>query len=133
LRRPTTKAVKVQPGDQIIVRAALPHDSNLARLYVWAKEFGSDDFSPYVRNTDVISTNGMPQMLSPLSMRLVSNRHKHTISFVSDIKGQIVIVQEVDTGEDKLAKVELDLVMADSSRLDRFKRRLIEWPRTVRL
>jgi hypothetical protein len=125
--------VKVQPGDEIVVRAALPHDTNLARLYVWAKELGCDDFSPYVQNTDVISTNGMPQMLSPMSMRLVSHRSEHKISFVADIKGQIVIVQEVDTSEDKLAKVSLDRVMARCSRLDRFKRRLIEWPRTVRL
>lgn len=133
MRLVVTKAVKVQPGDEVIVRAALPPDLGLARLYVWAKQSECDEFSPYVLNTDVISTNGLPQMLTPLSMRLVQQRPSHEISFVSDIKGQIVIVQEVDTANDKLAKVNVDRIMADKSRLGRFKRRVTEWPTTVKL
>jgi hypothetical protein len=133
LRKTATKAVKVQPGDEIIVRAALPPDLGLARLYVWAKEGESTNFSPYVLDTDVIPTNGMPQMLTPLSMRLVPQRSIHKISFLADIRGQIVIVQEVDTKEDKIAKVSLEVNMATTSRLSRFKRRLTEWPKTVTL
>jgi len=133
MRKTATKAVKVQPGDEVIVRAALPPKLGLARLYVWAKQSGSNEFSPYVLGTDIIDLNGRPNMLSPMSIRLVPERPKHRISFVADMKGQIVIVQEVDTREDKIAEVRLDLVMANTSRLDRFKRRLIEWPKTIRL
>jgi hypothetical protein len=133
MRLTTTKAVKVQPGDAVVVRAALPPDQGLARLYVWARESNSDQFSPYVQGTDVIAMDGAPQMLSPLSMRLVPQRPTHKISFVSDIKGQIVIVQEVDTREDKIAEVTLERVMMNHSKLQRFKRRLIEWPMTVKL
>jgi hypothetical protein len=123
----------VQPGDEVIVQAALRPDQGLARLYVWAKQFECDEFSPYVLNTDAISLDGTPQFLSPLSIRLVPQRPAHKISFKSDIKGQIVIVQEVDTRDDEVAKVSLELVMADSSKLSRFKRRLTEWPTTVKL
>lgn len=133
MRRTATKAVKVEPGDAVVVRATLPPASGLARLYVWAKQTGSNQFSPYVQNTDAVAKDGMPQMLSPLSMRLVEQRPSHRISFVSDIEGQVVIVQEVDTREDKLAEVTLDLSMATKSKLNRFKRRLTEWPRTVTL
>jgi hypothetical protein len=133
LRKTATKAVKVQPGDEVIVKAALQPEQGLARLYVWAKDSLSDEFSPYVLNNDVISISGIPQMLVPLSMRLVPQRSAHQLSFVADIKGQIVIVQEVDTREDKLAKVVLERVMVKSSRLNYFKRRLTEWPKTVRL
>ena len=86
MRRTATKAVKVQPGDEVVVQAELPPDTTLARLYVWAKEFECDEFSPYVQGTDVIAVNGQPQMLSPLSMRLVPQRSSHQISFRSDIK-----------------------------------------------
>ena len=133
MRRTATKAVKVQPGDAVVVKAALPPDSGLARLYVWAKESGSEKFSPYVQGIDAISVTGAPNMLSPLSMRLVEQRPAHKISFVADIEGQIVIVQEVDTREDKIAEVSLECVMMTKSRLSRFKRRLTEWPMTVKL
>ena len=133
MRRIVTKAVKVQPNDEVIVRAALPPDTTLARLYVWAKESECDEFSPYVIGPDVITVNGQPVMLTPLNIRLVEQRPSHQISFHCDIKGQIVIVQEVDTRDDKLAEVHLDLKMADRSRLQRFKRRLTEWPKTVTL
>jgi len=133
LRKTATKAVRVQPGDEIIVRAVLPPELGLARLYVWARLSDDANFSPYVQNTDVIAKDGLPQMLSPLSMRLVSQRPAHKISFVADIKGQIVIIQEVDTHEDRIAEVSLDLIMAATSRLNRFKRRLTEWPKTVKL
>jgi len=133
VRKTATKAVRVRPGDEIIVRAALPADLGLARLYVWAKQVGSDQFSPYVLGTDVIDLGELPNMLSPISMRLVPQRPAHKISFVADMKGQIVIVQEVDTRDDKVAEVSLDLIMATTSRLDRFKRRLTEWPKTVKL
>lgn len=133
MRKTATKAVKVQPGDEVIVRAALPRDLKLARLYVWAKELGCDGFSPYVQNTDSIALDGTPPLLTPMSMRLVPQRPAHEISFVADMAGQIVIVQEVDTREDKLADVKLERYIATVSRLGRFKRRLMEWPRTVTL
>jgi hypothetical protein len=133
LRKTATKAIKVHPGDSVVVRAALPSDSGLARLYVWAKEDGTDTFSPYVQGIDAVELDGRPTMLKPMSMRLVSHRPQHKISFVADMKGQIVIVQEVDTFEDKVAEVSIDLVMATKSKLSRFKRRLTEWPTTVRL
>jgi len=133
VRRTATKAVKVQPGDQIVVRAALPPNSGLARLYVWMKESGSSQFSPYVFDPNALALNGRPTMLPTLSMRLVPQRPAHTISFMADSEGQVVIVQEVDTYDDKLADVVLDLYMGNRSRLGRLKRRLIEWPKTVTL
>ena len=135
MRRTVTKAIKVQPYDEVIVRAALPPDSRLARLYVWAKQSKSNEFSPYAVGQEGggIVLNGQPIMLTPLNIRLVEQRPSHQISFRSDIEGQIVIVQEVDTRDDKVAEVNLDLHMANRSKIVRFKRRLTEWPKTVTL
>jgi len=133
VRKVASRAIRVQPGDEVVVRAALPFNVGLARLYVWAKQKGCDQFSPYVLGADTIPINGFPTMLSPLSMRLVEARPIHKISFTSDIKGQIVIVQEVDSLSDKPARIDIELYMTTTSPLGRFKRRLTEWPQRVKL
>jgi hypothetical protein len=124
----------VQPGDEVIVRAALPTELKLARLYIWAKQIGDSEFSPYVHGLTIptISLDKIPQMYKPLSMRLVGKNRSDKISFVSDITGEIVVIQEVDTKDDKLANVKIELVMIGNS-LERFKRRITEWPKTVTL
>lgn len=135
MRVVVTRAIKVQPGDQVIVRAALSSGLQLARLYVWARQKEDTDFSPYVLGLgeEQVSLNDTPQMHKPLSMRLVSRKRSDKISFVSDIEGQIVVVQEVDSVNDKVADVKLESIMNERSKLKKLKRRLIEWPKRVKL
>ena len=121
MRRTATKAVKVQPGDEVVVQAELSPDTTLARLYVWAKEFECDEFSPYVQGTDVIAVNGQPQMLSPLSMRLVPQRSSHQIRFQVEYKGPGYYCQDRLLAVVNSLKVHLDLKMGSTSKFGRFK------------
>jgi hypothetical protein len=135
VRLVVTKAVKVQPGDEVIIRAALSSGTSLARLYIWARQKEDTQFSPYVQGlgAEVVSPGGSPQMHKPLSMRLISKKRSDKVSFISDIEGQIVVIQEVDSIRDKTADVKIELVMVNDSSLARFKRRITEWPKTVQL
>jgi hypothetical protein len=134
LRLAATRSTKVQPGDEVIVRAALSSGVQLARLYVWAKQIGDAEFSPYVHGLSLptVLLNNTPQMHKPLSMRLVGKRRSDKISFMSDISGEVVVIQEVDTKNDKVANAKIELIMAGGW-LERFIRRITEWPKTVTL
>lgn len=135
MRKVVTRAIKVQPGDEVIIRAALYVEQTLARLYVWARQTEDTEFSPYVQGLSVesVSLNTTPQMHKPLSLRLIPKKRSDKVSFISDIEGQIVVVQEVDSIRDKTADVKIELVMGGNSRFEHLKRRVLEWPKTVQL
>lgn len=137
MRLPVTKALRVKPGDLIVVRASLPVGGKLARLYAWVKQDGDNEFSPYVQglneNIVVLDSDGHPHMFQTIYMRLVEQRPSNSISFMADFNGKIVIIQEVDTKNDKVANVRLERTMRHAPVLSQLKRRLTEWPTTIRL
>ena len=49
----------------------------------------------------------MPPLLTPLSIRLVPAQPVRELSFEADIDGFILVMQEVDTPKDPLAKVRM--------------------------
>lgn len=107
MRVTASKAVRVGPGDEVVIQAQLPKTARTSRLYVFAKVKG-EEFSPYVANAEsVLVSNGRPQMLSPMSLRLVEKQPERSISFVSDIDGRICVMQEIDTKDEPLAKVRI--------------------------
>ena len=96
------KAIRVGPGDEVVIRGQLPSSSKLARLYVFAKE-GDAEYSPYVENLgSLLAVSGdRPQMYTPMSMRLDSYRSQRELTFVADIDGYIRVMQEIDKGDPK--------------------------------
>jgi hypothetical protein len=130
VRLPATKAIRVGPGDQVIVRGQLPASVKLGRLYVFASEKGAP-FSPYVHGVaDMLVANGRPQMMSQLSMRLVPAVPVRELSFVSDIDGYICIMQEVDTAAEPGAKVRVVCTInPELGWMDWLKRKAARWQR----
>lgn len=101
MRVRASKPLRVGPGDTVVVRGQLPSTAQLGRLFVFASENGSQ-FSPYVQHVaDIVVENGRPQMLRPVSMRLLRGQPTRELSFVSDIDGFICVMQELDSGEPK--------------------------------
>jgi hypothetical protein len=96
------KAIRVGPGDEVVIRGQLPSSGKLARLYVFAKE-GDAEYSPYVENLgSLLAVSGdRPQMYTPMSMRLDSYRSQRELTFVADIDGYIRVMQEIDKGDPK--------------------------------
>ena len=128
MRVPVGKALRVAPGDEVVIRGTLPTAAKLGRLFVFASENGAQ-FSPYVPNVaDIIVSNGMPTMLSPLSMRLLTERADRQIKFKADIDGFIQVMQEVDDATDPLAKVKLArTINPDLGWIDWAKRKISSW------
>ena len=128
MRVPVGKALRVGRGDEVVVRGTLPPPGKLGRLFVFASENGAQ-FSPYVPNVaDIIVSNGMPTMLSPLTMRLLTERADRQIKFTADIDGFIQVMQEVDEATDPLAKVRLSrTINPDLGWIDWAKRKLTTW------
>lgn len=106
MRVAASKSIRVGPGDKIAIQAQLPAMARTSRLYVFAKGKG-EEFSPYVANIGLMVSNGAPQMLSPMSMRLAEKAPQKSISFVSDLDGHVCVMQEVDTKDELLAKVKI--------------------------
>ena len=98
------KAIRVGPGDVVVIRGQLAANAKLGRLYVFARE-GDAPFSPYVENIgDLLAVSGdRPQMYTPMSMRLDSYKPQREVSFVADIDGWIRVMQEVDRPNDPKA------------------------------
>ena len=95
------RALRVGPGDEVVIRGQLPAQAKLGRLFVFAKE-GEADYSPYVANVrEKMAVGDMPQMLSPMMLRLDSYRRQSEISFTADIDGYIRVMQEIDKGDPK--------------------------------
>jgi hypothetical protein len=77
----------------------------LGRLYVFAREGGDPEYSPYIPGLASMPEFETPTMTSPLYVRLSSARPEHQISFKSDIDGWVRIYQEVDEAKDARADV----------------------------
>jgi hypothetical protein len=108
VRKPVTRALKVWPGDKVVIRASLPFAATLGRLVVFAAEGVGAEFSPYVPDlAEHLALDGPPPLLTPLSLRLTDSQPIRIISFVSDIAARIRVFQEIDTDRDLLAKVEI--------------------------
>jgi hypothetical protein len=122
------RAVRVGPGDRIVIRGQLPHDGKLGRLYVFASENGAP-FSPYVHGVaNMLAVNGQPQMMSQLSLRLVPAHPVRELSFVSDIDGFICIMQEVDALTDPRAKIRIACTInPELGWKDWLKRKVAQW------
>ena len=107
MRVAASKSVRVGPGDEVVIQAQQSKIARTSRLYVFAKGKG-EQFSPYVPNVDaMLVSNGRPQMMSPMSLRLVEKQPEKSISFVSDIDGRVCVMQEIDTKDEPLAKVRI--------------------------
>ncbi|WP_156435238.1 hypothetical protein [Bradyrhizobium lablabi] len=124
------RAIRVGPGDQVVVRGQLAA-AKLGRLYVFACERGNDHFSPYV--PDMSSLVGSePKLLSTMALRLTEDRPEREISFVSDIDGFVRIMQEVDTAKDPRAKVKLTRTICPDlpwpERMLRLITGILTWP-----
>lgn len=107
MRVTVSKALRVQPGDQVVIRAELRSGERLGRLFVFARELAEDRFSPYVQGLYHEIASREPVMHTPLSLRLVEQMPERELSFVADLDGYICITQEVDTPKDKTAKVRM--------------------------
>ncbi|MEY9235394.1 hypothetical protein ABIF78_007717 [Bradyrhizobium japonicum] len=106
------KALRVGPGDEVIIRGQLPASSRLSRLFVFAKE-GAMEYSPYVKDIRIkMAVGGPPQLYSPLSMRLDTNRDSRELSFFVDFDGYIRVMQEVDTPKEARAKIRLKRIIS---------------------
>lgn len=103
MRVPASRALRVGPGDEVIIQARLPTPAKLGRLFVFASDGGP--YSPYVNDIDVPFDK--PKMLMPLSMRLTQQSPKREMRFISSIDGRIRVMQEIDTVDDHLAKIRL--------------------------
>ena len=130
MRAPVGRIVRVWPGDQLVVRARLPAEVSLARLFVFARASEDSDFSPYVPQFETIGDR--PTMLSLMSLRLTTQNPARTSVFDVDIRGCVRIMQEVDTARDVLAVVKIRRIAAPStSPLMRVVRKMVElvsWP-----
>lgn len=106
MRVAVTKPLRIEPGDQIVVQARFPANApGWGRLYVFASE-GDVEFSPYVANVNHLEED-MPRMYYPVSMRVMPGETARQLSFVSDIDGRIVVMQEMDTPRDPRAQVKV--------------------------
>lgn len=102
------RALRVGPGDEVVIRGRLISSSKLARLFVFARE-GDAEFSPYVENLgSMLAVSGeKPQMYTPMSLRLDSARSSRELSFTADIDGFIRVMQEVDKLDEPRAVISL--------------------------
>lgn len=108
MRVAASKAYRVGPGDEVVIRGQLPAASQLGRLYVFASAEGGE-FAPYVRNAGNVPVEaGLPMMQTPVSMRLVRSHPAREISFTSDIDGFICVMQEVDDATDPKARIKVE-------------------------
>lgn len=103
MRVPVGKALRVGPGDEVVVQARLPMSSKLGRLFVFASDGG--EYSPYTDDVDVVSDK--PRMVTPMSLRLTPQNPLRELKFVSCVDGCIRIMQEIDTANEQRAKIRI--------------------------
>jgi hypothetical protein len=121
------KALRVGPGDEVLIRGQLPSNSRLARLFVFAKE-SNGQFAPYVANLLAVAVGDTPRMHMPMSLRLDSYRNEKEISFVSDFDGSVQVMQEIDTAKDPRAIVKIKRkINPHLSWKEKLTRRFLAW------
>lgn len=99
------RALRVSPGDEIVLRARLPEGRRLGRLFVFMREREGADFSPYVPSDDLVTDE--PKMHNLMSMRLTYERPDRSVKFIADFDGHVCLMQEIDDASEPLAKVRL--------------------------
>jgi len=130
MRLAVGRAIKVGPGDKVVVQARLPAGSaKLGRLFVFAKEKSNTGYSPYVAglSSGVMADNGEPNMHSPLTLRLTEGQPTRQLKFVADIHGHIQVMQEVDTADEVLAKVKMSRQICPYIGWKEWLSRLMPW------
>lgn len=135
VRRVISKALRVQPGDQVIVRAALTGEQKLGRLFVFARETTEERFSPYVQGMYNEFASREPTMHKPMMLRLIEQMPERELSFVADIDGYVCICQELDTLLDPHAKVRMKRIISQhlgwKARAQRTISRIFQWPQKI--
>lgn len=135
MRVTVSKAVRVQPGDEVVVRAELQRGERLGRLFVFARETTEDRFSPYVQGMYNEFAAREPVMHSPMTLRLVEQMPERELSFIADIDGFVCVTQEVDTAKDKTARVRIKRNIPQHLGFKEWFRRLItgmfQWPTKI--
>lgn len=105
------KALRVGPGDEVVVTARLSPPASLGRLFVFVKQRGDSGYSPYVPAPvlipGAIKLDDKPPMQMPLYIRLTSNSPLRELKFDSDVDGSICVMQEIDTFDDPRVAVKL--------------------------
>lgn len=135
MRVNVSRALRVQPGDEVIVRAELRRGERLGRLFVFARELTEDRFSPYVQGLYNEIASKEPVLHSPMMLRLVEQMPERELSFVADIDGFVCVTQEVDTAKDKTARVRLKRIVPSHLGPREWLRRTIigifQWPTKI--
>jgi hypothetical protein len=102
-----SRYLRVRVGDDVLIRARLPARGKLARLHVFAKDRQDERMSPYVLGASVVAGANMPQMATPLMLRVTEKHRVRVLRFKADIDGYICLMQEVDLRQDPRARVML--------------------------
>lgn len=79
----------------------------LARLAVFSAATGDPEFSPFVPNAALAAAMDPPQLLQPLILRLTEAEPEKRLYVRADLEGYVCVVQEVDTANEPLVKVQL--------------------------
>lgn len=104
----TGRALRVGPGDEVVVRARLPaQSSKLSRLFVFAKPVTDEQFAPYVPQLPTLVDSLYPSLQSMLSLRLTQAQPARELKFTADINGRICIMQEIDIANEPRARVQI--------------------------
>ena len=76
---------------------------------MFASENGGSNFAPYVPHVaDLLAGSELPQMFSPLALRVSEQTPLRTMQFTADIDGRILVMQDVDTPKDHKVQVKLE-------------------------
>lgn len=130
-----SKALRVQPGDQIIIRAALKPPMKLGRLFVFAREVNEERFSPYVQGMYNEFASREPVMHRPMMLRLIEALPERELSFVADIDGYVCITQESDLLLDPHARVRIRRILPPNigwkAWLQRVCAGIFQWPQKI--
>lgn len=106
MRVPVSRALRIEPGDTVNIRARLVLPGKLHRLFVFSKDRAGGDYSPYVA-AQLLDFGGEPRMVSALGLRVSEALPTRELHFVADFDGYIKIMQEVDRPNDVRARVSL--------------------------
>lgn len=105
MRVPASRALRVEPGDKVCLRAWLTLPGKLHRLFVFSKERTGGDYSPYVAAQ--LIDFGEPRMVAALGLRVSEALPTRELNFEADFDGYVKVMQEVDRPRDPVAKVSL--------------------------
>ena len=123
------KALRVGPGDEVLIRGQLPSNSRLARLFVFAKE-SNGRFHPLLSPICWLHRRGRYSADAHANVvRLDSTGTKKKRSFRDrDFDGFVQVMQEVDTAKDPRAIVKIKRkINPHLSWKEKLTRRFLAW------